>query len=57
MDDTKALTLRMDKTLWRFLKKKSIDREMSLAALINECLEKYKHKCEKKLTIDETTVS
>lgn len=57
MDATKALTLRIDKSLWMFLKKKSVDREMSLAALISECLTKYKQKCEKKLTDNETMVS
>ncbi len=47
MNETKAFTMRMDKDLWLFLKRKALDREMSLVALINERLEKYKKKCEK----------
>lgn len=57
MEETKPLTLRLNKNTWSFLKKKAIDREMSLSALINECLEKYKKKCEKSLTSCDTVVS
>jgi predicted DNA-binding ribbon-helix-helix protein len=57
MEETKPLTLRLKKTTWSFLKKKAVDREMSLAALINECLDKYKKKCEKSLTSSDTLVS
>jgi predicted DNA-binding ribbon-helix-helix protein len=60
MEDTKPLTLRLKKSTWVFLKKKAVDREMSLAALINERLEKYKNKCEKdekSLTSNDTMVS
>lgn len=57
MEETKVLTLRMNKKTWTFLKKKAVDREMSLCALINDCLEKYKKKCEKVLTSSDTMVS
>jgi hypothetical protein len=56
MDNTKALTLRLNKETWTFLKKRAIDREISLQQLINDCLEKYKKKCLNKLTIDDTLV-
>lgn len=57
MEQMKALTLRINKETWAFLKKKAIDREMSLQELINDCLEKYKNKCQNKLTDVDTLVS
>lgn len=57
MEQMKALTLRINKETWAFLKKKAIDREMSLQELINDCLEKYKKKCQNKLTDVDTLVS
>ena len=50
MTEMKSLNLRMKKETWSFLRRKAFDREMSLSALINECLDKYKSKVEKRLT-------
>lgn len=44
------MLIRLEKEIWVFLKKKAIDREISANELINDCLRKYKIKCEKKLT-------
>lgn len=44
--DTKALNLRLTKELWSFIKKKSVDREISMNSIIINLLEKYKKKCE-----------
>jgi len=57
MIESKPLTLRLDKDLWVFFKKKAIDREMSLCALITEQLMKYKKSCERSLTPIDTVVS
>jgi len=52
-----TLTLRLDKELWKFLRKKAFDRELSLNALITEQLVKYKKCCERSLTSNDTIVS
>jgi len=57
MTDIKSLQIRIPKELWAFAKKKGIDREISFNMLIVDLLRKYKEKCEKKLTKDDTTVS
>lgn len=57
MQDRKILTLRLDRQTWSFLKKRAVDRDMSLQELINDCLEKYKKKCENKLTSSDVLVS
>jgi len=57
MVESKPLTLRLDKDIWVFLKKKAVDREMSLSALITEQLIKYKKCCERSLTSNDTMVS
>ena len=57
MVEIKPITLRLEKSLWVFLKKKAIDREITLTELIINDLEKYKNKCEKKLTQEDTMVS
>lgn len=56
MTGVKALTLRIPKDLWIFLKDKSIDREMSVSAIINERLNFYKKSCEHVLTNKDTVV-
>lgn len=56
-DDRKALTLRMKRDLWAFLAKKSVDNDTSINDLIINRLNKYKEKCEKKLTRSDTMVS
>ena len=57
MTDIKSLQIRIPKELWAFAKKKGIDREISFNMLIVDLLRKYKEKCEKKLTKDDTVVS
>lgn len=50
MTQKKPMLIRLEKEIWVFVKKKAIDREISANELINDCLRKYKIKCEKKLT-------
>lgn len=57
MDDIKAFNIRIPKDMWVFLKKKSIDQEKAMNAIVIDCLEKYKKKCEKKLTQGDAVVS
>ena len=56
MTKTKIFNVRMPKELWAFLKKRGVDREQSLKQLIIELSKKYKEKCEKKLTNNNTVV-
>jgi len=56
MNDIKALNIRLPKELWSFAKKKGTDREMSMNQIIIELLNKYKKKCENKLTDCDTEV-
>ncbi len=57
MKNTKPFQVRLPRDIWVFLKKKSVDRELSMNNMILECLTKYKNKCEKKLTDSDTMVS
>lgn len=57
MDNIKAFNIRIPKDIWVFLKKKSIDQEKAMNAIVIDCLEKYKKKCEKKLTQGDAVVS
>ncbi len=57
MKDIKAFQLRIPKEHWIFLKKKGIDRELSLNAIIVELIESYKNKCGKKYSIKNTLTS
>ncbi len=50
MEQSKTMNIRISKDFWAFLKKKSVDRELPMNSIIIECIEKYKNKCEKKLT-------
>ena len=52
----KAFTARMGKDLWVFLKEQSIEKEESMNSMIVDCLEKYKKRCERRLTENDTTV-
>ena len=45
----KALNIRLPLDLWKYIHKTSIDRELSVNALINECLKKYQSNREKKI--------
>jgi hypothetical protein len=56
-ENIKPTILRIKKSTWVYLKKKAIDREMSLNSLIVELLEKYKDKGEKKLTNTDILIS
>lgn len=47
--EMKSLTIRMSKELWRFLKKKAFDKEISVNTLMVMHLEKIKIKAEKAL--------
>jgi hypothetical protein len=53
---TKAFQMRMPKDIWLFLKKTAADQERSMMDIILTCVEKYKKRCEKKLTDDDTLV-
>lgn len=52
----KAMTLRMPRELWVFLKKKAIDQDTSINDLINSRLKKFKENCDNKLTVNDTVV-
>ena len=56
MAEKKIFNVRLDKDLWSFIKKKGIDREMSLNEIIIDLIKSYKKKCEKKLTDGNTMV-
>ena len=56
MDKVKAFSVRMDKKLWEFVKKKSIELEKPMNYIINFSIEEYKKNCKKKLTKDDTMV-
>lgn len=46
--ELKTLNIRLPKPLWAFLKKQALIQEISLNALIKECLEKYKKRVDGK---------
>jgi len=56
MQDKKIFNVRLDKDLWTFIKKKGVDRELSLNEMIIDLIRKYKKKCENKLTSHNTMV-
>lgn len=56
-DNRKMMTLRMSPEIWRFVKIKAMDFDLSMNDLINLRLNKYKEKCEKKLLKMDTVVS
>lgn len=56
MQDQKIFNVRISRELWSFIKKKGVDREMSINRIIIELIENYKKRCEKKLTEDNTIV-
>lgn len=51
MNQIKAFQIRIPKESWAFLKKKGVDRELSMNEIIVELIETYKNKCEKKINI------
>jgi predicted HicB family RNase H-like nuclease len=48
MNDLKTFNVRVPREIWIFLKRKAMDSDMSMNAIILACLDKYKRKCEKK---------
>lgn len=60
MAGIKVFNVRLNKDLWSFIKKKGVDREMSINEMIIELVTKYKNKCEnkseKKLTDNDAMV-
>ena len=56
MAEKKIFNVRLEKDLWTFIKKKGIDRELSLNEIIIDLIKKYKKKCEQKLTDNNTMV-
>lgn len=55
-DKLKVLNIRIPRELWAFCRKKSFDRDISFNKLMLELLEKYKKRCENKLTGNDTIV-
>lgn len=49
-DHRKMFNVRIPVELWSFLKKDAIDKEVSLNCLITTLADKYKKRCERKLT-------
>jgi len=47
--DLRVVLLRLKPDMYKTLKRKAIEREMSINAIAKECLEKYINKCKKKL--------
>jgi predicted HicB family RNase H-like nuclease len=47
----RALNLRITKELWIFLKKQSMEEELSINKIINRCLEKFKKRKEKSIDV------
>jgi predicted HicB family RNase H-like nuclease len=47
MEDLKAYSIRMPKDLWKFLKKESMEQEVSMNSIILECIIRYKNKLKK----------
>lgn len=50
--DIKMFQIRMPKDMWVFLKKTSVDQEISMMDIIVRCVDKYKKRIENKLTDD-----
>jgi hypothetical protein len=48
MKNIKTFNVRLEKSLWIFLKKEAAIRETSMTELITFCIEKFKKKCDKK---------
>lgn len=56
MKDVKSFNVRLPRDIWAFLKKESCEKETSMTNIIADCLDKYKQKCEKKLTSNDALV-
>ncbi len=56
MDKLISFTVRLPEDLWFFVKIQSAKQHRSMQEIVNECLEKYKKKHEKKLTDSDTMV-
>lgn len=52
MTNIKAFNIRLPKEMWIFIKKKAIDREMSINQLLIELIKKYQKKFENSVDND-----
>jgi len=52
----KAFNIRIPREIWAFIKKSSVDKNVSMQQIIVKCLRKYKIKEEKVLTGSDTKV-
>lgn len=52
MREIKNFNIRIPKETWLFLKKTAMEQERSMVDIIMSCVDKYKRKCENKLTGD-----
>jgi len=53
VESVKAFNVRLPKSLWLFLKKKSVEQEKSMIEILIKLIEQYKKRCEKQLTHDD----
>ena len=49
-NDVKTFNIIVPIDLWKFLKNRSMEEGVSMAKIINRCVEKYKKRIENKLT-------
>ena len=47
-DGKRNFSMRLNKEVWEFLKKHSVDIDESMASIIDRCLTKYKNRIDKK---------
>lgn len=57
MKEIKALSLRLPLKTWKFLKKESIDQQLSVNQIIQNMIEEYKKSNKNKLTKSDAVVS
>ena len=48
--EMKLFNIRMTKEMWRFLKRNSVENEISMTDIINDLLNNYKKRIENKLS-------
>jgi predicted HicB family RNase H-like nuclease len=53
----KMTTIRVEKEVLAFIRQKALNMGISMNELINDCLKKYKIKCEKRLTSNDIMIS
>lgn len=57
VEEIKPFLIRIPKETWVFYKRLSIDQERHMNEIINDCLEKYKKRVEKRLTKSDSVIS